>query len=114
MSRFSGSIQNSNANLAARKQAMKDELKAEKEAKKAEKNAAKEYMSTIMDLFEEADKDASGNLDYNELFDLVMELYRKEGVEASEEDVGMQLDAAYAEVPSPHLHTHKHKRTNTL
>lgn len=98
MSRFSGSVQDSYGKLAQRKQDMKNELRAEKEAKKADKNAAKDYMMMVQDMFETADRDASGNLDYEELFDLLVALYQKEGVEATEEEVGMQLDSAYAEV----------------
>ena len=51
----------------------------------------------VMLLFEEGDADASGDLTYEELFDIICELHKREGVEFTEEQVGMQLDQAYAE-----------------
>ena len=74
-----------------------EELAAERKNAKGQKNEAKEYMSMVMLLFEEGDTDASGDLSYEELFDIICELHRREGVDFTEEQVGMQLDQAYAE-----------------
>lgn len=51
----------------------------------------------VTGLFEAGDVDASGDLSYEELFDIISELHKREGVEFTEESIGMQLDQAYAE-----------------